>query len=678
MLSAILSIPYKPTQAAIAVSYGPSVSTTDTVYPNRTVSLGLSSSQTLPPYPKNANLTSQQNIEERFYGNGTEYDAITSGAGSDLPADLILPVGSNLAWSLLTGSNNHTIIVKGPESFNVSLIPYQSNPTHQFNMLGTYGVQSVADIAAPHLPSRVAHLYVLSGDGAEPPTYATSVSLSRGTSQVTVHESSSLSLTTFEKNVFGLIGFNSFSISGSYANGQSTGTLVLHFVPGVINSPLNDLLFSYTANNTKTVLSAGVNVTFNPSLVGTPLENQTAFQSFYDKILNNATLHNNLIQNIKTATNSTIQLEPFIVPMTINSAGAQLSVKLVFDGNLPRFLSTAGMICSGLPPDTCKTVNRIYNETQALLVSSQYTITYTKASGAIIGQGTTILVGDLDARVNHIKSDILSLTPPADRKSQWQFLNSTTLTVSGISFQAGFNPQSYQGTFSGLLIQPPTVDTSSGFQIPGLFNQTNFGGVNFTLVGGSNSTHAIKLIIPSGVPAPNATTVNSVTWYNIRNLTSFMQITFQIVIISQHQVSVPLPSTFPTGVAMFANATITNKAYDSTNNAISFTVSGPTGGVAIVNITVPKSQVSSINSVTVSIDGVPTSAPYTSDSTNYYLQITVHLSTHTVNIALGALPTTGGNLLIVAAGIVVILVVAGGGVLYMRRRRPAMTTTMKS
>ena len=114
------------------------------------------------------------------------------------------------------------------------------------------------------------------------------------------------------------------------------------------------------------------------------------------------------------------------------------------------------------------------------------------------------------------------------------FIQSTSVAVSQISTTSDFdlNASTARMTFQGLVLKPPTVGSNTNFTIPGLFQTLGAvpePAVNITLVGGSNSSYTVKVIVPSGTTAPSSMTANSATWTNVQNATVLSAVRFELV-----------------------------------------------------------------------------------------------------------------------------------------------------
>jgi hypothetical protein len=107
-------------------------------------------------------------------------------------------------------------------------------------------------------------------------------------------------------------------------------------------------------------------------------------------------------------------------------------------------------------------------------------------------------------------------------------------------------------SLKGLILKPPTVGSNTNFTIPGLFQtlgKTPSPGVNFTLVGGSDSTSKVKIVVPAGTIQPSNPPSNSATWTNLQDASALSAVEFQVQ---------PLPNSFlaflvsPIGIAIEA------------------------------------------------------------------------------------------------------------------------------
>src|SRR2546428_6892626 len=121
-------------------------------------------------------------------------------------------------------------------------------------------------------------------------------------------------------------------------------------------------------------------------------------------------------------------------------------------------------------------------------------------------------------------------------------------TTSDLDVSAGTSSTSLKG----LLLKPPTVGSNMNVTIAGFFQaigEVPSPGVNFTLVGGSDASNQVKIVVPAGTPQPSSTTSNSATWTNLQDPSTLSAVEFQVQ---------PLPNSFlaflvsPVGIAIEA------------------------------------------------------------------------------------------------------------------------------
>src|SRR5207247_10176916 len=122
-------------------------------------------------------------------------------------------------------------------------------------------------------------------------------------------------------------------------------------------------------------------------------------------------------------------------------------------------------------------------------------------------------------------------------------------TTSDVDLSAGTSSTSLKG----LVLEPQTFGSNTNFTIPGLFQtvgMTPMPGVNFTLIGGSDASNQVKIVVPANtLPQPSSTTSNSATWTNLQDASTLSAVEFQVQ---------PLPNSLlaflasPVGIAIEA------------------------------------------------------------------------------------------------------------------------------
>jgi len=200
------------------------------------------------------------------------------------------------------------------------------------------------------------------------------------------------------------------------------------------------------------------------------------------------------------------------------------------------------IIRAALNLQTGETVNLTYN-------GSTYTLTL---------QSTTTYVSDLDAQVNKLKAQylqpLLAAFPAGTAPASLVFISATSITISQMSTTNDLDLSSGTSSTSlkGLVLKPQTFGSNTNFTIPGLFQtvgMTPMPGVNFTLIGGSDASNQVKIVVPANTLQPNSTTSNSATWTNLQDPSTLSAVEFQVQ---------PLPNSFlaflvsPVGIAIEA------------------------------------------------------------------------------------------------------------------------------
>ena len=348
--------------------------------------------------------------------------------------------------------------------------------------------------------------------------------------------------------------FKSISLSDTQNGLTGSGSLTI-----TTNVPTSTITATFSTSLTQVKANVTAHISFDQQLFGgTPLANQTAFQKAWNRTFGNVTWTNRIVGQIENATKHNVTVTAFngtLIPIDPTHATVLIGFVAVpyptstdFVTVLDNILAPFGgtgldpIIRSALNLQTGETVNLNYN-------GSTYLLTL---------QSTTTYVNDLDAQVNVLKTrylqPLLVAFPAGTAPASLLFLNATSITISQMSttscldVSAGTSSTSLQG----LLLKPPTVGSNMNFTIPGLFQtmgKTPSPGVNFTLIGGSDGTNEIKIVVPAGTPQPSSTTSNSATWTNLQDASTLSAVEFQVQ---------PLPNsllaflTSPVGIAIDA------------------------------------------------------------------------------------------------------------------------------
>ena len=351
---------------------------------------------------------------------------------------------------------------------------------------------------------------------------------------------------------------NSITLTASQAGLTGQGSLTI-----TTNVPTSTISVTYSTTPTKVQANAAATLYFSQTFfAGTFLANQTAFQKQWASTFANTTWTSMIKSQIQNATKG-VTVTTFAGTVTYPStSSASVSISFVAQPTL----STADFVTvfeNALTSGTTlpSTLDSIVRSAVNLETGESLTLSYSSSTNTIVLQSTTNYVSDLDARINSLKNQlfqfVFSLAPAGTvYPASILFLNSTSVTVSGISTTSDLDLSAgtSQMTFKGLVIRPPTADSNTNFTIPKLFQL--LGGVpapkvNITLIGGSNSTYQVKIVVPAGTPAPSSMTANSDTWTNLQNSTMLQAVRFTLVRLPASLLDILLS---PIGIAVWAIA----------------------------------------------------------------------------------------------------------------------------
>ncbi len=134
-----------------------------------------------------------------------------------------------------------------------------------------------------------------------------------------------------------------------------------------------------------------------------------------------------------------------------------------------------------------------------------------------------------------------------------------------------------------------------------------------------------------------------------------------------------LPYQTQSVFSVSSNSTISEFAFNSTSNELSFTVSGPPGTTGYVDVNIPKSLVSDVSSLKVYLDGNQLTYAVESQGDSWLLSFTYHHSTHQVTITMGTVSSTplkqSQLLEIVIAGAIIAAIAIVAGFLVVRKNK---------
>ncbi len=333
----------------------------------------------------------------------------------------------------------------------------------------------------------------------------------------------------------------SVSISGSYSNDVSRGSITLQIVPG-ISSPYSSFLMNYNGNSNS--ITATGNTTFQyGTYQGGVTYDQSTISQLVTHLQNeiNATYLNTFASQVPYAGLSVSQES---INANYGSSSALISANIQLSGNIsalpaafitqeycPALLSTGGSTYSSsggsiYSQPQCESLFSALSIVFSSIKSYSYNLSY---SNGIAGFQVSLQAAQ-NINLTQLTKLLESMTPQTQSTYgqsttvPYQLLNSTKFNLS--HFKATYSEsQQASGEYtvkiatSGLTVYPPItrqgnqINMSSVFEA---FNSTSSFPGNFTLVGGTDSAGTVHLALPPGAPTPTSSTANSATWSSIQ------------------------------------------------------------------------------------------------------------------------------------------------------------------
>ena len=348
----------------------------------------------------------------------------------------------------------------------------------------------------------------------------------------------------------------SISLTATQTGLAGSGSLTV-----TTNVPTSTINATYSTSPTQVKLNATARFYFSQSFFGgTFLANQTIFQKNWTSTFGNTAWTYKIATQIQNATRHYVTVTAFDVTLTsIDSTQATVSLGFVAVPSQPGtdFVTVFENILS---PFGGTGLDSILRSALNLETGEILNLTYDGSTYSLTLQSTTTYVSNLDSQVNALKQSYLQPIVAAYQTgmvpvpASLQFLESTNVTISKMSTTSSLDLSSgiSQTSLNGLLLKPQTSGTNSNFTIPGLFQtlgKTSTPGVNLTLVGGSDSSNQVKIVVPADIQQPNSTTSNSATWTNLQDASKLSAVQFQVQ---------PLPNSLlaflvsPVGIAVEA------------------------------------------------------------------------------------------------------------------------------
>src|SRR6266550_5745253 len=348
--------------------------------------------------------------------------------------------------------------------------------------------------------------------------------------------------------------FDSISLTATQTGLTGSGLLTI-----TTNAPTSTIRATFSTSPTQVKVNATAQLHFSQAFFGgTFLANQTAFQTGWNRTFGNVTWTDGIASQIQNATLQFVTVTAFNGTLTsIDPSQATVSIGFVA---VPSQLGTdfVTVLEHILTPFGGTGLDPIIRSALDLQTGETVNLTYNGTTNTLTLQSTTTYISDLDAQVNKLKTQylhpLLVAFPVGTAHALLVFLNATSITISQMSTTSDLDLSAgtSSSTLQGLLLKPQTLGSNTNFTIPGLFQtvgKTPSPGVNFTLIGGSDASNQVKIVVPIGTLQPNSTTSNSATWTNLQDPSTLSAVEFQVQ---------PLPNSFlaflvsPVGIAIEA------------------------------------------------------------------------------------------------------------------------------
>jgi hypothetical protein len=206
-----------------------------------------------------------------------------------------------------------------------------------------------------------------------------------------------------------------------------------------------------------------------------------------------------------------------------------------------------------LPPDYTAVLEPLFTTRLAEITTLQASITYANGEARILVDLT--LEGDINAEMNYVKNEIIQfLSQTTPLPWQVQYLNDTTIDVTGIECTVTMDDLSTEIEVVDLAVQPPLdLINATAFKLDRFFNLTGDEAfpvqgarLGVTVIGGSNTTHKVTLYNGTGVSNPDSVEVDAddqptlMSWDNV-TLTGLRELQFLIINLPPTAVTLTTP-----------------------------------------------------------------------------------------------------------------------------------------
>ena len=327
--------------------------------------------------------------------------------------------------------------------------------------------------------------------------------------------------------------FKSISLNDTQNGLTGSGSLTI-----TTNIPTSTITATFSTSPTQVKANVTAHISFNQQFFGgTPLANQTAFRTAWNRTFGNVTWTDKIANQIENATKHFVTVTGFNGTLTsIDPIQATVSIGFVAVP-YPTGTDFVTVLDNILAPFGGTGLDPIFRSALTLQTGETVNLNYNGSTYVLTIQSTTNYVSDLDAQVNKLKAQylqpLLAAFPAGTAPASLVFLNATSITISQMSTTSDLDVSAGTSSTSlkGLLLKPPTIGSNTNFTIPGLFQTMGNApspGVNITLIGGSDGTNEVKIVVPANTPQPSSTTSNSATWTNLQDASTLSGVEFQV------------------------------------------------------------------------------------------------------------------------------------------------------
>ncbi len=369
-----------------------------------------------------------------------------------------------------------------------------------------------------------------------------------------------------------------------------------------------------------------------------------------------------------------------------------LDLSLILEGNATEaFTDLSELLIKFVPPeeeppfeDIIEFESELFEAVSAIEIR-EFSFQISYANGQFSAECDFEIGGNVDDALAEAKSAwldfVAEMDPNVTEEVWYQFLDKADIKPEHVKLEM------HQSTSTGLTgeiiinrIKTEAVGNATFFRFPLLFealNDTEYAGTaTLKIVGGENETHQVYLHIPEDILEPMEQTDRYAIW----NVTKkdFVMAELGEILFESRQVVFPIvvagQETEIEVVANVSGVTVTNVSYETgytmlgTTKGLKFVVSGPSGTIATVNITIPKDVVPSGAQLTVYINGKPASdAEIFETETEYIIMVTVHFSE--VIIYVDFTTPVERYLFAIIGGVVVLLLIIVAASILLRKKK---------